>query len=274
MRPTAPPGSPSGPPPPAATPRVSVIIPTLNERAALPATLDRLREQYDPPPHEVIVADGGSTDSTPDLTSAFARVVRAPRGRAAQMNAGASAASGEVFLFLHADTLLSRQALAEVIRVMQDSSVAGGAFRLRIEDDRFSFRVLEAGVNLRSRLLRLPYGDQGIFIRRSAFNMLNGYRSLPIMEDVDLVLRLRKRGRLVVLNNAATTSPRRWRRNGLVRTTLANWVALAMFAAGVDTQRIHGLYRAAQRGPRQTVETDLERSSHTCRGTETPTTSS
>ncbi len=189
------------------------------------------------------MVDGGSTDGTVDLARPFAdRVIAAPRGRAVQLNAGAAAATGEVLLFLHADTLLGRGALDAVRRALADSRRVGGAFRLHIAARSRLLRLVGAGVNLRSRLLRLPYGDQAIFVRREVFDALGGFRSLHMMEDLDLVRRMGRLGRLAILNHAVTTSARRWRANGVVRTTLVNWAATAMFAAGVPTGLIRRVY--------------------------------
>ncbi len=221
-------------------PKISVIIPVLNEARYLPDTIRAIRRDAD----EAIVVDGGSDDGSMQVAAELGvdRVVQTMAGRANQLNYGAGVAEGDIFVFLHADTLLSPNALNEVRLVMENSCAVGGAFRLRIASARRLVRWVAPMVNLRTRLLRLPYGDQGIFIRRHAFEMMSGFQALPIMEDVDLVQRMRKRGRLVLLRSTATTAARRWEANGVLRTTLINWVAALAFRVGVPPGRISSFY--------------------------------
>jgi rSAM/selenodomain-associated transferase 2 len=221
---------------------VSIVVPVLNEAAALPALLDRLAELEGR--WEIVVSDGGSTDATPDIAAAHLlrpRVVRAPRGRAAQMNAGARAASGDVLLFLHADTRLPDGAYAELVRAVADPAVQGGNFALRFDGgDRFS-RVLGAWYALQRRA-RVYYGDSAIWLRRDAFERLGGFRALQIMEDYDLVRRMERSGRTACLPGPAVTSARRWQRLGLART-IASWVVIRwLFIAGASPARLARLY--------------------------------
>ena len=194
------------------TPRLSVIVPTLNEERRIPAQLRRLAAM--PGVHEVIVADGGSDDRTPDLVRAHgtARLVSAPRGRGPQMNAGAQAAAGDVLLFLHADVVLPRDAASLIGRALVDERVVGGAFRIRTVADGaqgWPARLLWLA-DLRSRYSRVPYGDQALFVRRDVFTALRGFASVPLFEDVDLSQRLRRVGRLRVVPASVEVSGRRF----------------------------------------------------------------
>ena len=221
---------------------VSVIVPTHNEDGNLATAIESVRE--DDAAVEIIVADGGSTDRTVALAHDVAdRVVLAPRNRATQLNAGAQAARGSILLFLHADTHLARGSIAAARRAVCDRGCQGGAFTLRIGDG-LGLRLITWGTNLRARWLGLPYGDQAIFARAEAFRDLDGFRPLEIMEDVDFVSRLRRIGRLTLIDLPAHTSARRWERNGLLRTTFANASALTLYKLGIPTSRIRRYYDA------------------------------
>lgn len=217
---------------------ISVVLPTLDEEAALPATLAALRDQVEAPPFEVILADGGSRDATVALFEAsFAwrvegsgagagadpggRVVRCTaRGRAAQMNAGAALARGDVLLFLHADTLLPSRGLAAVAAALEAPRVAGGGFRLRYLEPDARLRLVASWATLRSRLTGIHYGDQGMFLRRDLFRRLGGFPPLPLFEDLRLARRLRKEGTVITLSYAVRTSGRRLLQGGVLRTCL------------------------------------------------------
>ena len=226
------------------TPLVSVIVPALDEAGEMRALLDHLAALDGE--LEVIVADGGSGNGTPELAErhpARPLVVRAPRGRAAQMNAGAERARGELLVFLHADTRLPADACARLRRVPR--SVLGGNFALRFDGgDRFA-RVLGAWYSVQRRL-GVYYGDSAIWLRRGAFRAIGGFRPLPIMEDYDLARRLERHGRTACLPGPAVTSGRRWRAIGVPRTVLT-WIAIRwLFLAGVSAERLASLYRKAR----------------------------
>ncbi len=215
---------------------ISVVIPTFNEELALPDTMVSLAGE---PQVETIVADADSQDRTAEIArSCGARVCTTPRGRARQMNAGAALARGEILLFLHADTRLPRGFASEVRRALADPGVSGGAFELAIDDSRRVMRLIERAANFRSRWLGLPYGDQAIFVRTSLFHALGGLADLPIMEDVDLVRRLRKHGRLHIIRSPVVTSARRWRTGGILRTTALHQVLLAAYLFGIPPARL------------------------------------
>jgi len=219
-----------------------VVIPVLDEATALETALRCTRETG----VERIVVDGGSADRCPAVARELGaeQVLVAGRGRALQMDAGFRAARGEVVLFLHADTRLDPGWSAELREAVRDPRVAGGAFRLALDSVRWRSRVWEAGVALRSRLLRLPYGDQGLFVRREILAAAGGLAPTPIFEDLDLVALIRRHGKLALLRTRAWTSPRRYERNGWFVQTARNLAALAGWALGLPRARIAAWYRA------------------------------
>jgi rSAM/selenodomain-associated transferase 2 len=199
---------------------------------------------------EISVADGGSHDETLSIAQSHgAKVVSVPPNRARQMNAGAAVAHGETLLFLHADTLLPAGYRDAILAALRQPQVVGGAFRFRIIDPFPGRRLIERSVNLRSRLWRMPYGDQALFVRRWAFDELAGFSDLPIMEDYEFVRRLRRLGRLALLNDAVLTSARRWRRLGLLRTTLLNQLMIVGYHCGVSPTTLAALYRGRNSRP-------------------------
>jgi rSAM/selenodomain-associated transferase 2 len=234
-------------------PRISVIIPARNEAALIGAAIDRAGAGA---PGEIIVADGGSGDGTAEVAAARgARVVRADPGRGRQMNRGAAAASGDVLLFLHADTLLPVGYEKHVMAILEQDGVSAGAFGLSIDAAHRSLRVVERAVNWRSRRLGMPYGDQAIFVRAVTFRRAGGFPDVAAMEDFDLVRRLRKMGRVEIAPARVVTSARRWLCCGVWRTTVLNQLCVAAYLAGVPADRIAswrrmpgGTHSAAARG--------------------------
>jgi rSAM/selenodomain-associated transferase 2 len=191
----------------------------------------------------VIVADGGSSDDTVSLArSAGARVVDCPRGRAVQQNVGARAASGDVLLFLHADTRLAENGVRQIEAALADVRVGCGAFRQAIEAEGRLYRLLEWGNGQRAAHRGLAYGDQGIFVRRALFEEVGGFPELKLMEDVFLLKRLRRRTWPVLLPGPLYVSARRWQRRGVVRQTLRNWTLLASARLGVHPDRLARFY--------------------------------
>jgi rSAM/selenodomain-associated transferase 2/rSAM/selenodomain-associated transferase 1 len=226
-------------------PLVSVIIPTLNEAEVLPTTLERLRGVEG---IEIIVADGGSRDATREVARmGGAEVIEVAGGRAAQLNAAAARASGRYLLFLHADTLLPDGFADSVRQTLDNPATLAGAFAFRTDGPGRGMRLVEWGTNLRSSVFRWPYGDQGLFLDRRVFHELGGFADLPIMEDFDLVRRLRRRGRIVTLQDCVLTSARRWRRLGVLRTMLRNQAMILGYWIGVPPERLARFYRGADR---------------------------
>jgi rSAM/selenodomain-associated transferase 2 len=225
--------------------RVSVIIPALNEERHIAATLSAVAQS---PCHEVIVIDGGSTDTTVQhAKKAGVTVLDSKPGRARQMNAGAVRAEGSSLLFLHADTLLPRGWAEVVPRTLSAPGVVAGAFRFRIADSFAGKSFVEWATGFRSRWLQRPYGDQGLFLSRALFEEMGGFADLPIMEDYEFSARLRRRGRIVTVGEAALTSARRWQTLGVARTTFRNQWMLAGYHLGVSPQKLAKRYRAPGR---------------------------
>lgn len=219
---------------------LSIIVPTKNEESQIERTLSPLvgRERV-----EVLVADGGSSDRTCELAErSGARVLRVRGPRGCQLNAGAALARGATLLFLHADTRLPEDFREHVDGILAGGAVAG-AFRLRIDGAARSLRWVEWGVDLRSRWRRLPYGDQALFLSAETFLRLGGFRAWPLLEDYELVRRLRRAGRVELADAAVTTSARRWERLGWWRTTLRNQWCLAKYHLGVPVERLAAAYR-------------------------------
>ncbi|UCF36862.1 MAG: TIGR04283 family arsenosugar biosynthesis glycosyltransferase [Acidobacteriota bacterium] len=222
-------------------PEISVIIPTLNEEDNLGATLQSCLTDN---PHEVIVVDGGSQDRTRDIARGFPiSLYESSPGRARQMNAGAAAARGTHLLFLHADTLLPAAWENEIRRVLEIPGTVAGAFRLQINGDRRALRLVESIANLRSSLLGLPYGDQGLFLTQDLFMDLGGFPDLPIMEDLELVRQLSKRGSIRLSSSSIVTSGRRWQRLGVFKTTLINQLLIWAYLVGISPTRLAAIYR-------------------------------
>ena len=225
--------------------RISVIIPVFCEPAVINGTLEAIRGLKGGDDAEIIVVDGQAEGETlAAIRDAAVQKVRSGKGRGGQLNRGAAIAAGDVLLFLHADTVLPPAAFERIAGAMRDEGCVGGAFDLRIDSRRAGFRVIETVASLRSRLTRIPYGDQAIFIRASCFRTLGGFREIPIMEDVDLMRRIRrKRGRIVIFREPVLTSARRWEKEGLVFGTLRNWFLMTLYLCGVAPERLARFYR-------------------------------
>jgi rSAM/selenodomain-associated transferase 2 len=236
--------------------RVAVVVPALNEEAALRLTLPAALAVAD----ELVVSDGGSDDDTVELARRLgARVVTGPAGRGGQLNRGAAATSAEILLFLHADTTLPSGAIEAVRQAIAGRGAArghaagdaggaggptlGGAFLVRFDTDKPLLRFGAWLINQRTRLTRLPLGDQAHFVTRDAFEQLGGYEDWPILEDLDFAWRLRRRGRLAILALHVTTGARRFLELGVLRTVATNWLIWLLFLLGVSPRRLARLYR-------------------------------
>lgn len=226
------------------TPRLSIIIPVLHEGGTINGTIAQLGALAGEVPIEIIVADGGPAgDTLAAITCGGIGQIRCPPGRGVQMNAGAAEASGDILLFLHADSLLPPGAGRRIADVCADADIAGGAFDLAIHSPRGIFRIIEKAASARSRATRIPYGDQAIFIKADIFRSIGGFRDIPIMEDIDLMRRLKRRGhRIRFVDAAVQTSPRRWEREGILYTTLRNYSLSTLFYLGVSAERLKAYY--------------------------------
>jgi rSAM/selenodomain-associated transferase 2 len=214
---------------------ISVVIPTLDEASCIARAVESVIASG----VEVIVVDGGSRDASCSLArEAGARVLVSSRGRARQLRFGGEKSTGDVVLFLHADTRLESGWQEAVLRVLSDPECAGGAFAFRFAEHGVRERWIEWGVALRIALFRLPYGDQALFVRRRVLEQMGGIPIVPIMEDLDLVRGIKRAGRLQMLGQTATTSSRRYSQSGGLRTLLRHQVALLGWSLGWDRERL------------------------------------
>jgi rSAM/selenodomain-associated transferase 2 len=221
---------------------VSVIIPTLDESAHVTATLAPL-QGIRRSGHEVILVDGGSRDDTCDLAaSQVDRVVTGPRGRALQLNAGAREARGDTLVFLHADTLISPEAIAAFLDEYPLSLRVWGRFDVRLSGSHFMFRVVENMMNIRSRLSGIATGDHAIFVRRETFEKIGGYPEIPLMEDVAICRRLKRESRPFCPSRHIVTSSRRWEEKGILKTILLMWRLRLAYAFGADPRDLARSY--------------------------------
>jgi len=224
---------------------LSIVIPTLNAVRGLRQTLDSIAAVTDELPCEVIVADGGSVDDTHLIAAECGAIfLETRRGRGWQLGEGAKAAAGEWLMFLHADTVPQEGWARTVLAFMADPANRrrAGYFRFALDDDATGARWLERLVAIRSRMVGLPYGDQGLLISREFYEGVGGFTNIPLMEDVDLVRRI-GRSRLTALGAVAVTSAERYRREGYIWRPLRNAFCLGLYSAGVPPKYIHSLYR-------------------------------
>ena len=210
--------------------KVSIIVPTLNEELVLENTLTHIQQLS---PHELIVSDGGSNDYTYRIADRFShRVITGSAGRALQMNAGANEATGDLLLFLHADSRIEPESYRKMLECMENPKWIGGAFTLCIESGKWSLKLIALLANIRSKYFGVAYGDQGFFVRKEVFKDMNGFSPIPICEDLDFYYRLRKKGSVILLKEKAHTSPRRWINEGIFFTTVRNFIIAVLFGLG------------------------------------------
>ena len=223
--------------------RFSIIMPVLNEEAVLEAQLRQLARVCAPHECELLIVDGGSTDATVAVARRFGQVISAPRGRATQMNKGASVATGDIYVFLHADSQLPDSAFAAIERACAAPGVVGGAFRLCFNCHRLAYRLVASATNLRSRWRGIFTGDQAYFVRAEGFKAIGGFPDMALMEDLEIIARLRNIGRLVLLPHYVTTSARRHEQVGLVRSVLFMWYLRTLYKFGVPPEQLQRKYR-------------------------------
>jgi rSAM/selenodomain-associated transferase 2 len=222
----------------------SIIIPVLDESSIINHTVEQIFRMGSGFPVEVIVIDGDKEGKTINvLTNREVITGTSLRGRGRQMNKGASVATGEILVFLHTDTELPEHALRAISSVMDDAKYAGGAFDLGIKSGRSVFRLLEKLVCLRTRITRIPYGDQAIFIRKGVFDSLAGYKEIPLMEDVEFMGRMKRLGyNICIIPQKVRTSPRRWEKEGIVYCTLRNLILQGLYHLGVKPDKLVKFY--------------------------------
>ncbi len=228
---------------------LSVIIPTLNEEQALGKTLADLSSAHT---LEIIIVDGGSTDRTLAIAHTFcahtptAQLVRAPTGRARQMNEGAKASRGDILLFLHADTQVVEEAPRIIESALANPAVVGGRFDVRFATRSGWGRIISTLMNWRSRTSGIATGDQAIFVRRHIFERLGGFADVPLMEDIDFSRRLKRAGSTVALRQTVTTSFRRWEQQGPLHTILLMWTLRFLYWAGVNPHQLARFYQTVR----------------------------
>lgn len=220
--------------------KVSVVIPALNESSGIIHTLQNLRDI--PEISEIIVVDGGSTDNTVEIASTYAKVISAQRGRACQMNEGARAATGQIILFLHADSIITSDSIREIGQAVFQEQVVGGCLKLKFDEDTMIFKAIAFGSNLRSKLLKLFFGDQGIFVRRDVFNSIEGFPDVPIMEDWQFCRRLKTAGKIKQLKSPVVTSSRRFRKHGIWKTLFLMHKIKLLYVFGVNPTELKHIY--------------------------------
>ncbi len=219
---------------------ISIIIPVLNEAERIGPCLDRLTHYAN---LEILVVDGGSSDATLlHVQKRGVNIIVSQPGRGQQQHAGALAAKNDLLLFLHSDTKLPDNFALEVRAILQQPNVAAGAFQLAIDNQGAGFRLVERGVNLRSRIFQMPYGDQALFMKKTTYFSAGGFPKVPIMEDVLLVHRLKKLGRILLADTSVVTSARRWQKHGILKTLIINQFMLAGRMAGISPDRLARWY--------------------------------
>lgn len=222
--------------------KVSIIIPVLNEAGCIHPTLSAI-QPFRAEGHEVIVVDGGSHDDSIQYSKPLAdRVIQSQRGRSRQMNAGAKIASGDIFLFLHADTFLSEEAIQWMMNGMERKRRSWGRFDVRLSGRHPLLRLIAHLMNWRSRLTGIATGDQAIFVRRELFEVAGGFPEIDLMEDIALSKTLKRFGRPLCLRQRVVTSSRRWEENGIFRTILKMWYLRLAYFWGADPKRLGQLY--------------------------------
>lgn len=220
---------------------ISIIISVLNEARNISRTLEILKNK---PNIEVIVVDGGSEDETVFIAQSFGvKVISTFPGRASQMNTGAAVATGNILLFLHGDTCLPANFEILITAALAKPKIVGGAFKLGIDAKIRGRIIVEKMVNWRSRLFSLPYGDQAIFLKSTIFHQLGGFPNLPLMEDFEFILQLRRLGKIEIVPMAVLTSGRRWEKLGIIRTTLINQLIIIGYLLGISPLKLASWYR-------------------------------
>lgn len=226
---------------------ISIIVPVLNEEAALPGFLGQFRDLKENTGFEIIICDGGSSDRTFDIAmrnspTRAVRVIKAPKGRAKQMNEAARLATSDILLFLHADTYLPPMALIAIENSMQDRQVVAGRFKIRLDNSSPLYKLIGAMINIRDGLFGGFTGDQAIFIKRDVYDKLGGFKEIELCEDLDMARRLKKEGKVVQLPLLVTTAARRWEKRGPIKTILLMWLIRILFYAGVTPEKLSMLY--------------------------------
>ena len=230
-------------------PLLSIIVPVYREGHAINPFLAHIFALTPDPFFEVILVDGArKADTVKAIMPSIKRDPRlktaiSPKGRAVQMNKGAAMAEGETFLFLHADTFICQEVIDRIISTCTTAEWAGGAFDFAIRSDRRFLKLISKIACIRTRMTKIPYGDQAIFLKRSIFSTLGGFASIPLMEDVDIMRRIKKKGwKIRISSIPVETSARRWETEGAVLGTLRNWTLMTLYLMGVSPEKLAKFY--------------------------------
>lgn len=220
---------------------ISIIIPALNEADTIGKLLSHLKRNHSK--CEIIVADGGSRDGTVQRVRNGAKLIECPSGRAVQMNRGAEAASGEIFWFLHADSFPHPHSVRAIRESLKNPETVGGAFEYNLDQEGFIYRLSEILSNRKNHILKLFFGDMGIFVRRETFEKINGFAEIPLMEDLDFCVRLKKQGKIKIIPLRITTSARRWEAEGPWKNIFRNWFLQIAWALGTSPEKLKNWYQ-------------------------------
>jgi len=231
-------------PDPSTQASIAIIVPVFNEERVLPELIANLQQMG---ANELIVVDGGSTDSTCRLLDeSTLRWIRSDSGRAVQMNAGVQECKSNIFLFIHSDTTIVSSHILAIKQAMQDESVVGGRFDVRLSGDGFALCVIGWFINMRSRLSGISTGDQCQFVRRSVFERMGGFPEQALMEDIEFSRRLKRYGRIACLRQKVVTSSRRWEKYGVMRTVWLMWKLRFLYWRGASPAKLAQMYRQAR----------------------------
>lgn len=224
--------------------QISIIIPTLNEADNIQSTINSTKSSKN---IEIIVVDGGSKDETLLIAKSLgAKIIVSPPGRANQMNMGAMVASGEILLFLHGDTRLPTNFEQMIRKTLAKPGIVAGAFALQINSPHWGLRFVEFGVKWRCNLLQMPYGDQAIFMTKDVFEKVGNFPEIPIMEDFEMIRKLKHLGKIYLLSTPVITSPRRWLKKGILQTTLLNQIIIIAYLLGISPHQIRNWYSSSK----------------------------
>lgn len=215
---------------------ISIICPVYNEEDMLSKNSFEFKRLSNNT--ELIFADGGSTDRSVGIAGQIGIVIHSQKGRALQMNHAAAFAKGDMLLFLHADAFLSLNALASIEIKLMQNNIIGGCLTQRIDSKGLIYRIIETEGNIRAKITKIFYGDQGIFVRKDIFSKLGGFPEVPIMEDALFTNKLKRSGRTVVLPDKILVSPRRWKKKGLIRTAIFYSYLNILFWLGLPLNKI------------------------------------
>jgi rSAM/selenodomain-associated transferase 2 len=231
----------------------SIIVPVFHEGERINDLIESLNHLDSDKNIEIIVVDGSrERDTLRAIRTGQIAKISSEKGRAIQMNAGAFIAKGEVLIFLHADTELPIRALEKIHSLMEQTDYVGGAFDLGIKSDKLVYKAIGALSSLRSRLSRIPFGDQAIFIRKEYFDQLGGYKEIPLMEDVELMRRIKRSGKKIrIFYDRVMTSPRRWEKEGIIYCTLRDWILRILYLFGMSPDRLVKYYKNGYGSPRK-----------------------